>query len=84
MSYTIKQQYKYHCQQSKKGAVNFNGEKLSDFSRGVHLGKAKQIASNANLHKIVRKDKKTDFAQRKYDEKDIEKLFDSPGKINWK
>lgn len=82
MGYTIKEQYKYHCKQSKVGAVNSNGEKLTSFSRGVHFGKAKQIASNAKLYNLSKK--KTNFSQRKYSKEEFNSLFDNPREIKFR
>lgn len=41
--YTPKERMEYHAKQSKVGAVDSNGEPLSDFARGTHFAKAEDI-----------------------------------------
>lgn len=40
---SAKERQEYHFEMSRKGSVNEFGERLSDFQRGVHLGKAQMI-----------------------------------------
>lgn len=49
--HTIKEQHNYNCKRSKKGTLDRNGKPLSDFMRGVYLGKAKGIGAMAKMHK---------------------------------
>lgn len=55
---SAKERQEYHFEMSQKGSTNLFGEPISDFQRGVHLGKAqmiqKQRMNTAKYHKRVR------------------------------
>jgi len=49
--YSVKEQINYCCDRSKKGTKDRNGKPLSDFQRGVYLGKAKGLSNGARIAK---------------------------------
>lgn len=42
-NYSMSEKYKYFCKMSKKGSCDSNGRSLTDFERGVYMGKALMI-----------------------------------------
>ena len=59
---SAKERQAYHFDMSRKGSVNQFGEKLSDFQRGVHLGKAQMIQkSRMNTAKAHHRRKQREY-----------------------
>lgn len=62
--FSAKERMLYHANLSKKGSVNKNGEPISDFQRGVHLAKSKEICRQrgkaARIYKKQRKNSTND------------------------
>lgn len=49
--YTTKERFEYNAKKTKVGAVNRNGEPLSDFTRGVYAGKNAEIKRQSRKFK---------------------------------
>lgn len=80
--FSLSDKYRYFCEMSKKGAKKSNGQPLTDFERGVYMGKAISIQENAkrfyrNKNKTNIKTKKLDLNQRSYTDVELESLFDN-------
>ena len=89
--YSLSDKYKYFCQMSKKGARKSNGQSLTDFERGVYMGKAISIQENAQrfyrnkdrANKGNDKTKKLNMNERSYTDAELNSLFDNNKEIKF-
>lgn len=84
-NYSMSDKYKYFCKMSKVGAVDSNGRLLTDFERGVYMGKALMIQLFAKWNKN-RKNKVFDNGKKSankglfthnYTDEELNTLFDN-------
>ena len=83
-SYSLSDKYRYFCEMSKKGSKKSNGQLLTDFERGVYMGKAISIQENAKRYNRKRtKDQTINLGsmhfgnERTYSEEELNSLFDN-------
>lgn len=85
-NYSMSDKYKYFCKMSKVGAVDSNRRLLTDFERGVYMGKALMIQLFAKWdknrkNKVSHSDKKENANKgmftHEYTDEQLSALFDN-------
>lgn len=78
-NFSLSDKYKYFCKMSKVGAKTSTGRLLTDFERGIYMGKAISIQENAKRYYRNKKNKLSNLNMntRTYTDDELNSLFDN-------
>ena len=84
-NYSMSEKYRYFCKMSKVGSTDSNGRLLTDFERGVYMGKALMVQlfakwdKNRKIKSYNEKSKKPNdgLHTHSYSDEELNSLFDN-------